>query len=105
MLSHALAVSNDPSVLALPSSVSVLVLVSDPLDENREALRQRWIEWATVQNMRLLWLLGRVQDWKRSGLGVEPGDYSDNLSPLPSTFIIPRGLCELGEPAMVIERP
>jgi len=103
MLAVAFPVDGEPEQLELAGGITRLVVI--PSTVSSAASRQRWQAWAERFGFPLYWLNYDASALARAGLEtvIHPSG-PETVSPLPQRFIIPRGLCELGEPAMVIER-
>lgn len=100
----AFIVTTGPDSLRLPDKVTQLVIIA-PLQISQDTVTA-WNRYAEQHQLELLWLKGTSVDWQHGGLEmIRP--VPQHIAPIttqPRYFLIPRGICELADPAMVIDK-
>ncbi len=100
----AFIVTSGPDSLGLPDQVTELVVIA-PLQISLET-ESTWNRYAEQHQLTLHWLKGTSVDWQNAGLELIRPDpqQTNSITSQPRYFLIPRGICELAEPAMVIDK-
>ena len=91
---------NSPEEFRLDARGGIVVLVTEKgaMDKNAE----KWVKALCRSNIDVRVLKGGVAGWLAAGLKLEkPEDRFIRPGTVP--FVIPRGLCEMNEPAQVFE--
>ena len=91
---------SDPSGYLSPNhSDPIVLIVSYPVDS---AVTMQWISRLQHYTGQVSVLSGGIDAWlAQGGVLIEPESYYTRPGTVP--FLIPRGLCEDGEPAQVFE--
>lgn len=103
VLDVAFSSDTDPDSLWIPARLKRLVLIASmPVPNNTQTA---WQQFAEQRQIQLYWLTGLPDEWQRAGfiLVFPHSEDINSTTELPQQFIIPRGLCELADPAMVID--
>lgn len=92
----AVHVGTDPAGFLPPvSELPVILVLPEPHDP---AYRQAWVRRLEEAGLAVRWLEGGLPAWRAAGLSVASPEH-EYRKPGTVPFVVPRGLCEMGEPA------
>lgn len=92
----AVHVGTDPGGFLPPATAKPVVLVlPEPYDP---AYLKAWTRRLEDAGLSVRWLEGGLPGWRAAGLSVASPEH-EYSTPGTVPFVVPRGLCEMGEPA------
>ncbi len=91
--------TNPVGFLPPVSEMPVVLVLPEPYDP---AHLQAWARRLEGAGLLVRWLEGGMPAWRAAGLSVASPEHAYR-KPGTVPFVVPRGLCEMGEPAQVFK--